>query len=181
RAGPKDVVCGISASASTPYVLGALGEAKRRGAHTVLVCCNPPEPKVDADTVVVARTGPELVAGSTRLKAGTATKLILNAITTAAFVSLGKVYRGRMVDVRPANAKLRTRAARMVAELTELPPARASKLLEAAGGEVKLALAMHFTGLDAKAARKQLQAKGLRALSPAGLRGSRPRTKRTAR
>lgn len=175
RAGPKDVVCGISASSSTPYVLGALREAKQRGAHTVLVCCNPPRSGAVADTVVLALTGPELVAGSTRLKAGTATKLILNAVTTAAFVSLGKVYRGRMVDVRPANAKLRTRAARMVAELTELPAAAASKLLEAAGGEVKLALAMHFTGLDAKAARKQLQAKGLRALSPTRRRGSTPR------
>lgn len=177
KAGPRDVVCGISASASTPYVLGALAEAKRRGARTVLVCCNPPGPKAQADTVVLARTGPELVAGSTRLKAGTATKLILNAITTAAFVSLGKVYRGRMVDVRPANAKLRARAARMVAELTDLPSARASKLLEAAGGEVKLALAMHFTGLEAKAARKRLQADGLRALSPGGRRGLRPRGK----
>ncbi|MCY1015187.1 N-acetylmuramic acid 6-phosphate etherase [Pyxidicoccus sp. MSG2] len=179
RAGPKDVVCGISASASTPYVLGALREAKQRGAHTVLVCCNPPGPRVNAvDTVVLARTGPELVAGSTRLKAGTATKLILNAVTTAAFVSLGKVYRGRMVDVRPANAKLRTRAARMVAELTDLPAARASKLLRAAGGEVKLALAMHFTGLDAGAARKRLQTEGLRALSPGGRRGSKPRKPR---
>jgi len=181
RAGPKDVVCGISASASTPYVLGALREAKRRGARTVLVCCNAPGPQEDADTVVLARTGPELVAGSTRLKAGTATKLILNAITTSAFVSLGKVYRGRMVDMRPANAKLRTRAARMVAELTELPVAQASKLLEAAGGEVKLALAMHFTGLDAKAARKRLLEKGLRALSSTGQRGSGPRRKRSAR
>ncbi|MBZ4415562.1 N-acetylmuramic acid 6-phosphate etherase [Myxococcus sp. RHSTA-1-4] len=175
KAGPEDVVCGISASASTPYVLGALREAKRRGAHTVLVCCNPPGAKSVADTVVLARTGPELVAGSTRLKAGTATKLILNAMTTAAFVSLGKVYRGRMVDVRPANAKLRARAARMVAELTELPAGDASRLLEAAGGEVKLALAMHFTGLDAKEARKRLQAKGLRALSPSRRRGTRRR------
>ncbi|QSQ27768.1 N-acetylmuramic acid 6-phosphate etherase [Pyxidicoccus parkwayensis] len=178
RAGPKDVVCGISASTSTPYVLGALREAKRRGAHTVLVCCNPPGPKVDADTVVLARTGPELVAGSTRLKAGTATKLILNAITTAAFVSLGKVYRGRMVDVRPANAKLRTRAARMVAELTELPAPEASKLLKAAGGEVKLALAMHFTGLGAREARKRLHNEGLRALSTGGRRSARTKKPR---
>lgn len=175
QAGPVDVVCGISASASTPYVLGALREAKQRGAHTVLVCCNPPRARADVDTVVLAHTGPELVAGSTRLKAGTATKLILNAITTAAFVALGKVYRGRMVDVRPANAKLRARSARMVAELTELPPAEASRLLEAAGGEVKLALAMHFTGLDAKAARRQLQARGLRALSPSEQKGARPK------
>jgi N-acetylmuramic acid 6-phosphate etherase len=164
RAGPKDVVCGISASASTPYVLGALAEARRRKARTVLVCCNPPGPRAKVDIVILAPTGPELVAGSTRLKAGTATKLILNAITTAAFVSLGKVYRGRMVDVRPANAKLRARAVRMVAELTELPQAKARRLLSAAGGSVKVALAMHFTGLGRAEAVKQLQGTSLRAL-----------------
>ncbi|MCP3101751.1 N-acetylmuramic acid 6-phosphate etherase [Myxococcus sp. K15C18031901] len=162
----RDVVCGVTASASTPYVRAALREAKRRGAHTVLVCCNPPRAREDVDTLVLARTGPELVAGSTRLKAGTATKLVLNAITTAAFVSLGKVYRGRMVDLRPANAKLRARAARMVAELTQLPPDAATRLLQDAGGEVKLALAMHFTGLDARQARKRLAENGLRALEP---------------
>ncbi len=180
RASPRDVVCGISASGTTPYVLGALEEARRRGARTVLVCCNPPGPGVRVDFVLHAPTGPELVAGSTRLKAGTATKLILNALTTAAFVSLGKVYRGRMVDVRPANAKLRTRAARMVAELTELPPDAARRLLEAAGGEVKLALAMHFTGLGAKEARKRLQGASLRELSPAQARAARPARKAPA-
>lgn len=176
RAGPRDVVCGITASATTPYVLGALEEARRRGARTALVCCNPPGPGVRVDFLIHVPTGPELVAGSTRLKAGTATKLVLNALTTAAFVSLGKVYRGRMVDVRPANAKLRARAARMVAELTELPPGAARRLLEAAGGEVKLALAMHFTGLDAAAARKRLQGASLRELS-----GASPRKKAPAR
>jgi N-acetylmuramic acid 6-phosphate etherase len=172
------VVCGISASASTPYELGALEEARRLGARTALVCCNPPGPRVRAEFVIHAPTGPELVAGSTRLKAGTATKLLLNALTTAAFVSLGKVYRGRMVDVRPANAKLRTRAARMVAELTELSPREAQGLLEAAGGEVKLALAMHFTGLGAKEARKRLQGTSLRELSGARPAGSRKPRKR---
>ncbi|MBU8898202.1 N-acetylmuramic acid 6-phosphate etherase [Corallococcus sp. H22C18031201] len=166
RASPSDVVCGISASASTPYVLGALAEARRRGARTLLVCCNPPSPTLRVDQVVVALTGPELVAGSTRLKAGTATKLILNALTTAAFVSLGRVYRGRMVGVRPSNAKLRARAARMVAELSGLPAPEAQHLLDAAGGEVRVAMAMHFTGLGARAARKQLEARGLRALEP---------------
>jgi N-acetylmuramic acid 6-phosphate etherase len=179
RVGPKDVVCGISASARTPFVLGALEEAKRLGARTVLVCCNRPGARARADHVLLAETGPELVAGSTRLKAGTATKLILNALTTAAFVSLGKVYRGRMVDVRPANAKLRTRAARMVAELAELPPDAARRLLEAAGGEVKLALAMHFTGLGAKEARKRLQGTSLRELSQARPAGSRKPRKRS--
>jgi N-acetylmuramic acid 6-phosphate etherase len=164
RASPRDVVCGIAASASTPYVLGALEEARRLGARTVLVCCNPPGPRVKVDFVLHAPTGPELVAGSTRLKAGTATKLILNAITTAAFVSLGKVYRGRMVDVRPTNTKLRARAVRMVVELTELPQAKARKLLSAAGNSVKVALAMHFTGLGREEAARQLRDSPLRAL-----------------
>jgi N-acetylmuramic acid 6-phosphate etherase len=178
RAGPRDVVCGISASASTPYVLGALEKARRLGARTALVCCNPPSPRVRVEFLIHAPTGPELVAGSTRLKAGTATKLLLNALTTAAFVSLGKVYRGRMVDVRPANAKLRTRAARMVAELTELSPEAARTLLEAAGGEVKLALAMHFTGLGPKEARKRLQTATLRELAPRKRAGVRKRPTR---
>ncbi|WP_244237724.1 N-acetylmuramic acid 6-phosphate etherase, partial [Corallococcus llansteffanensis] len=199
RATPRDVVCGISASASTPYVRGALDEARRLGAHTVLVCCNPPGRAMRADAVVLARTGPEVVAGSTRLKAGTATKLVLNALTTAAFVALGKVYRGRMVDVRPTNAKLRARAARMVAELTDLPAARARALLDAAGDSVKLALAMHFTGLPVAQARRRLQTVGLRALAlpPSGRapkrggrelqppaetrRGQRPRTSSAAK
>lgn len=165
RVGPRDVVCGISASARTPFVLGALDEARRRGARTALVCCNRPGPQAKADHVLLAETGPELVAGSTRLKAGTATKLILNALTTTAFVTLGKVYRGRMVDVRPTNEKLRARAARMVAELTDLKPAAAKRLLEQAGDEVKVALAMHFTGLSAKDARRRLKNATLRNLT----------------
>ncbi|HYO59032.1 MAG TPA: N-acetylmuramic acid 6-phosphate etherase, partial [Archangium sp.] len=135
------------------------------GARTVLVCCNRPGPRVKADHVLLAETGPELVAGSTRLKAGTATKLLLNALTTTAFVTLGKVYRGRMVDVRPTNEKLRERAARMVAELTELPPAAAKRLLAQAGNEVKVALAMHFTGLPAKEAKRRLKHAPLRTLA----------------
>lgn len=168
RVGPRDVVCGISASARTPFVLGALDEARRQGARTALVCCNPPGPRVRVDDVLLAETGPELVSGSTRLKAGTATKLILNALTTAAFVALGKVYRGRMVDVLPTNAKLRERAARMVAELTDLTPAAAQQLLEQAGGEVKVALAMHFTGLPAKEAKRRLKDATLRDLDGRG-------------
>ena len=164
RVGPKDVVCGISASARTPFVLGALEAAKRLGARTVLVCCNRPGARARADHVLLAETGPELVAGSTRLKAGTATKLLLNALTTAAFVAQGKVYRGRMVDVRPTNAKLQARAVRMVAELTELPTAQARRLLHQAGASVKVALAMHFTGLSAKEARQRLKHATLRDL-----------------
>jgi N-acetylmuramic acid 6-phosphate etherase len=165
RVGPEDVVCGISASARTPFVLGALEEARRRGARTVLVCCNPPGPRLKVDHVLLAETGPELVAGSTRLKAGTATKLILNALTTAAFVALGKVYRGRMVDVRPTNAKLRERAARMVAELTDLTPAASKRLLEEAGGrgEDRSGDALH--GLGAKEAKRRLKTATLRDLT----------------
>ena len=157
RASPRDVVCGISASASTPYVLGALAEARRRRARTMLVCCNPPRPRTRVDWVILAPTGPELVAGSTRLKAGTATKLILNAITTAAFISLGTVYRGRMV-----------------AELTELPLAQARRLLSAAGGSVKVALAMHFTRLGRAAAQERLQRASLRALEQESSRSRGP-------
>ncbi|WP_257455958.1 N-acetylmuramic acid 6-phosphate etherase [Archangium lipolyticum] len=164
RVESRDVVCGISASARTPFVLGALEEARRRGARTVLVCCNRPGPRVRVEHVLLAETGPELVAGSTRLKAGTATKLILNALTTAAFVTQGKVYRGRMVDVRPTNEKLRARATRMVAELTDLSPAAAARLLERARGEVKVALAMHFTGLPEKEAKRRLKQTTLRDL-----------------
>ncbi|MFL5348179.1 MAG: N-acetylmuramic acid 6-phosphate etherase [Hyalangium sp.] len=173
RASAKDVVCGISASATTPYVLGALAEARRRKARTVLVCCNAPGPRTRVEILILAPTGPELVAGSTRLKAGTATKLILNALTTAAFISLGKVYRGRMVDVRQANAKLRARAVRMVAELTELPLAQARRLLGSAGGSVKVALAMHFTGLSREQAQARLQSSTLRSLEKPQARSGR--------
>lgn len=165
RAGPGDLVCGISASARTPFVLAGLEEARRQGARTALVCCAPPAPGLQVDHLLLAETGPELVAGSTRLKAGTATKLMLNALTTSAFIALGKVYRGRMVGVRPANAKLRARAVRMVAELAALPEQQAHRLLEEAGGEVRLALAMHFTGLGPAQARRRLQAASLRQLA----------------
>ncbi|OJH40024.1 N-acetylmuramic acid 6-phosphate etherase [Cystobacter ferrugineus] len=168
RVSPRDVVCGVSASARTPFVRGALQEARRRGARTVLVCCGPPGPGMEADEVLLAQTGPELVAGSTRLKAGTATKLILNALSTTAFVLLGKVYRGRMVDMRPSNTKLRARAARMVAELTDLALPAAQRLLEQAGHEVKVALAMHFAGVSAEEARRRLKHSGLRELSARG-------------
>ncbi|MBF5041396.1 N-acetylmuramic acid 6-phosphate etherase [Aggregicoccus sp. 17bor-14] len=164
---PRDVVCGITASGRTPFVRGALGEARRAGATTLLLCCNPPPAWArGVDQVIHVATGPELVSGSTRLKAGTATKLVLNALTTAAFVQLGSVFRGRMVGLQPTNAKLRARAARTVAELTGLVPARAARLLAEAGGEVRLALAMHFTGLPRPEAARALRRRSLRDLEP---------------
>ena len=179
RVGARDVVCGITASARTPFVRGALEEARREGAWTVLVCCNAPGAQMPADQVLLARTGAELVAGSTRLKAGTATKLMLNALSTTAFVLLGKVYRGRMVDLRPGNAKLRARAARMVAELTGLAPPEAQQLLEQAGHEVKVALAMHFAGVSAVQARRRLKQAGLRELKSPPAKAP-PRARRPA-
>ncbi len=114
--------------------------------------------------MVIPETGAELIAGSTRLKAGTATKMVLNAISTAAMVALGKVYRGRMIDLQPSNAKLKVRSRRMVEELAGLTPAAAGVLLRRAQGRPRLALAMHFTGLGAKAAEERLETLGLRAL-----------------
>jgi N-acetylmuramic acid 6-phosphate etherase len=160
-----DFVCGISASSRTPFVLAALREAKRRGAFTGLVCCNRPyRLQSSVDAVLAADTGPELVAGSTRLKAGTATKAILNALSTAAFVALGRVYRGRMVSLRPNSAKLRARAERTVADLAGISPSHARWLLRQARGRVRIALAMQFTGLPRAAAQRALQEYGLRRL-----------------
>src|SRR5262245_34984637 len=115
RAG--DVVVGIAASGVTPFARGALGEARRRGAATILVTCNPRVPRQAARVIIALSVGPEVLAGSTRLKAGTATKVTLNALTTATFTRLGRVYGNRMVDLRPRSAKLRARAGRLVAML----------------------------------------------------------------
>lgn len=164
----SDFVVGISASASNPFVRGALRVAKANGAKTALVTSNPGASTENVDLLIAPDTGPELVAGSTRLKAGTATKLILNAISTAAMVALGKVYRGRMVDLRPTNTKLRRRAEQMVSVLGGLSLESARELLQRADGNPRLALAMHFTGLEADEARARLASSaGLRALEQA--------------
>lgn len=160
----NDLVCGISASALTPFVRGALREAKRHGAVTALISASSAAAKLRADLTVIARTGPELVAGSTRLKAGTATKLILNAVTTAAMVAMGKVYRGRMIELRASNAKLKARAVRLVSELTALESKDAARLLRRAGGKPRTALAMHFADSSKSQAEKLLKHRGLRQL-----------------
>lgn len=160
RARPGDLVVGIAASGVTPFVRGALAEARRRGARTVLLTCNPDAPRGAAHLVVALPVGPEVLAGSTRLKAGTATKLALNALTTAAFVRLGKVHGDRMVDVQPGSAKLRARARRLVAELGGVDARRAGRLLLAASGRVKVAIAMARLGLAPAAARRRLARAG---------------------
>jgi N-acetylmuramic acid 6-phosphate etherase len=158
RARRGDAVVGITASGVTPFVRAALAEARTRGALAVLVTCNPAAPRGSARMVIALRVGPEVLAGSTRLKAGTATKLVLNTITTAAFTRLGKVYGNRMVDLQPKSAKLRDRAERLVAELGRVSRPRARRLLLEAGGSAKVAIVMARRGEPARAARLRLSA-----------------------
>ncbi len=144
-----DVVVGITAGGTTPYVHGALQAARQRGATTIFIACVPIEQvNSAADIDIRLLTGPEILAGSTRLKAGTATKLALNILSTGVMVKLGKVYGNRMIDVAVTNKKLRDRAIRMLQDLTALNREAAGLLLEQSGKSVKLALAMHWTGLD---------------------------------
>jgi N-acetylmuramic acid 6-phosphate etherase len=164
RVSAKDLVCGISASSLTPFVRGALREAKRRRATTALISSSNSAKRLRADITVIPNTGPELIAGSTRLKAGTATKLILNAVSTAAMVALGTVYRGRMIDLRTSNAKLRARAVRMVSDLTALTAADADRLLQRASGKPRTALAMHMSQSTRARAEQLLKRRGLREL-----------------
>lgn len=152
-----DVVVGITAGGTTPYVHGALQAAKQRGATTVFIACVPVE-QVDANVDVDIRllVGPEILAGSTRLKAGTVTKLCLNILSTGVMVRLGKVYGNRMVDVAVTNKKLRDRALRILQDLTGLQRQPAGELLELAGKSVKLALLMHWTGVEPEAGQRLL-------------------------
>jgi N-acetylmuramic acid 6-phosphate etherase len=152
-----DVVVGIAASGVTPFVRAALEAARRRKAVTVLVTCNPRAPRRAARVVIALSTGPEVLAGSTRLAAGTATKLVLNTLTTAVFVRLGKVYGNRMVDLRPRSAKLRARALKLVSEIGKVSAREAGPLLAAARGSVKLAILMARLGLTAQPARTRLE------------------------
>ncbi|MBD2198173.1 MULTISPECIES: N-acetylmuramic acid 6-phosphate etherase [Calothrix] len=144
-----DVVVGITAGGTTPFVHGALNAARQRGAITIFIACVPEEQvKFDADIDIRLLTGPEILAGSTRLKAGTATKLALNILSTGVMVKLGKVYGNRMVDVAVTNQKLRDRALRILQDLTDLSREDAGILLDRSGNWVKLALLMHWTGLE---------------------------------
>ena len=156
RAG--DMVVGIAASGTTPYVRVALEHARSVGARTVIVACSPPPAETlrSADVAIVAITGPEVVTGSTRLKAGTATKLILNMITTGAMIRVGKTFGNLMVDLRATNVKLADRSERIVAEVSGLARADARALLERAGGSVKLAIVMHALGVERHEAERQL-------------------------
>jgi N-acetylmuramic acid 6-phosphate etherase len=142
--GPRDVLCAVAASGVTPFALAALEYARRRRSRTIFVTCVAAPTAVRlADVVITAVTGPEVVAGSTRLKAGTATKLVLNAISTTAMVLCGKTYGNLMIDVMAHSEKLRDRALRIVRSLTGLDAKAAQALLVRAGGRPKIALVMH--------------------------------------
>lgn len=156
-----DVLVGISASGRTPYVLAALTAARAQGAFTVSLACNrDAEISAVADVPIEVVVGPEVVAGSTRLKAGTAQKLVLNTLSTLAMVQSGKVYGNLMVDVQSTNEKLRARAERTVMHATGCTPADAAAALREADGSVKLAIAIVETGSDADTARDALEKAG---------------------
>ena len=156
----RDIVVGITAGGTTPYVHGALKRAQVLGAKTAFMACvpasqTPPPGTVDADIRLIV--GPELLTGSTRLKSGTATKMALNIISTGAMVLLGKVYQNQMVDVSVSNSKLRDRAIRMISDLADVDRRAAEELLDKSGKRVKLALLMHWTGLEVDAAQDLLE------------------------
>jgi len=157
----RDVVCAIAASGVTPFARAALEYAQERGARRLFITCAASDEHYQlAEIVMNAKVGPEVLAGSTRLKAGTATKIILNALSTSSMIKLGKVHRGRMVDVLATNQKLRDRARRIVAEICGVGPRAAQKLLKQAGGRPKLAIAIHALDVSAAEAQKRLDAAG---------------------
>ncbi|HXG69700.1 MAG TPA: N-acetylmuramic acid 6-phosphate etherase [Gemmatimonadaceae bacterium] len=160
--GKKDFVIGIAASGTTPYVGAALVRARKLGARTGIVACSPPPPDLVSlvDVAILPIVGPEVVTGSTRMKAGTATKLVLNAITTGAMIRLGKTYGNLMVDLRATNNKLVDRSQRIVAEVCGVSREQATTLLERAGKSVKLAIVMHKRGVTREAAEKLLAENG---------------------
>ncbi|WP_265522207.1 N-acetylmuramic acid 6-phosphate etherase [Oerskovia flava] len=157
-----DVVVGLAASGRTPYVRGALDLARERGARTVLVSANPTAPLADrVDVAILLDTGPEVVTGSTRMKAATAQKLVLNTFSTATMIRLGKTYSNLMIDVRATNQKLRARIVRMLVQATGLDSAACEAVLHDADGEVHVALVMGLASVDARTARRALQGNGV--------------------
>lgn len=159
--GARDLVVGVATSGRTPYVIGAVREAKARGASTIgLVCNRPSVLEAEVDLVIAPLVGPEVIAGSTRLKAGSATKLILNMITTGAMVRIGKTLGNRMIDLAATNEKLRIRARRMLRELARVDDARAREVLDACGGRLKPALVVALAGVSPEDARALLEAHG---------------------
>ena len=154
---PDDIVCGIAASRRTPFVVGAVAEARRMGCKTLYLTCNPrSEFDLDVDVAICVVVGPEVIMGSTRMKSGTAQKLVLNMITTASMIKLGKVYQNMMVDLQMTAEKLVERSRRTVMMVTGLSYEDAQHALDSAGGHVKTALVMTLAGTSAETARQLL-------------------------
>src|SRR3989304_4475671 len=157
--GEGDMLLGISASGTTPYTLAALKDGKRRNAKCWLLTCN--DVKYDfLDGIIKLPVGPEIIDGSTRLKGGTATNIVLNMISTAAMIKLGKVYKGYMADVIPSNRKLRKRELRIIQEVTGCEREEAETLLDQAGGKAKTSIVMYMKGLSCEEARELLKHSG---------------------
>ncbi|MDX1548060.1 MAG: N-acetylmuramic acid 6-phosphate etherase [Rhodothermales bacterium] len=158
---PADVVCGIAASRRTPYVVGAVRHARALGCKTLFITCNPrSEFDLEVDVAMCPVVGPEVVMGSTRMKSGTAQKLVLNMLTTASMIRLGKVYQNMMVDLQMTSKKLEERSKRTVMAVTGLDYTAASRVLETAEGHVKTALVMILADVSVKEARRRLEAAG---------------------
>ena len=147
---PQDVIVGIASSGRTPYVLGALKEAHTIGSKTIFLCCVPPKEELNAyvDHFITPIVGPEIITGSTRLKAGTATKLILNMLTTISMIRMGKVYNNLMVDVNASNTKLVERSIRIIQSVTTVDDATAHATLKKSDGSAKVAIVMLKKGID---------------------------------
>lgn len=157
----RDVVVGIAVSGKTPYVIGALDHARAIGADAIALTCNPgAEIARHADITIAPVVGPEVLAGSTRLKSGTAQKMVLNMLSTAAMIRIGKTYENLMVDLSISNRKLTTRAVGILCEITGIAPDEAETLLEASGRDLKLAILMQLTGLTREHSQAFLDASG---------------------
>ncbi len=154
---PDDVVVGLAASGETPFVIGSISYANSVGSNTVGIACTVPSNLLEkVDIPIGLPVGPEVLDGSTRLKAGTAQKMVLNMLSTASMVQLGKVYQNLMVDVKPKNRKLLTRAKNIVMKLTDVGEAEAKKCLKDSGNDVKVAIVMARKQLDQETARNFL-------------------------
>lgn len=154
----KDVVCGIAASRRTPYVIGGIEEAKRRGAKTITVVCNPREHlQYDVDVAICPVPGPEVIMGSTRLKSATAQKMVLNMITSISMIKLGKVYENMMIDLQLKNKKLVERAKKIIMIAADVDYEKAGHCLKAADGHVKTAIFIALTGAEKEEAKKLIE------------------------
>ena len=154
----RDSVVGIATGGTTPFVHGALVQSNNIGATTVFICCNPDtNPTEHVDVIIRPVTGPEVITGSTRMKAGTATKLVLNTLTTASMIKTGKVYENLMVDLQVKNLKLKDRAERIIMNVIDLDRYAADKLLKKANGNVKTAIVMHKLQIGYEEASKKLE------------------------